>query len=342
MEGKNILDLNISQSKKATSFEDKGDIEEMSQDSDKSSDGSDKVTKANPKPLEVIKIEEFKINSNIGEGSFGVIYSAENLRSREKFAMKKIIVNNDEDLKMFMVEFELVSKYVHKNILSIYGMCNKVLDFSTKVLYILMELANSDWDKEIKNRYKSNSFYSENDLIAILKQIVSALSFLQVKGISHRDIKPQNILVFPNNVYKIADFGEAKEMKQTNKEIETLRGTELYMSPVLFNTLRHTDKNDVKHNAYKSDVFSLGYCILYAATLSFKILYDLRSVTHQKYVVNIIKTYLSKKYSSKFIEFVSKMIDVSEANRFDFVELKNYLNENYYILVLLSNTYIDE
>ena len=280
-------------------------------------------------PLMTINVDDYRIKQNIGEGSFGIIYSAENIMTKEKFAMKKIILNSDEDINLFKSEFELVNKFPHKNIVTIYGLCNKTLDFSTKVLYILMELAISDWDKEIKNRLKLNSFYKEQDLINLLKQIVLSLSFLQEKGISHRDIKPQNVLIFANNSYKIADFGEAKEVKQANKQMETLRGTELYMSPILFTTLRNSQNNNVIHNAFKSDVFSLGYCILYAATLSFKVLYDLRNVTNQKYVINIIKTYLSKKYSVKFVEFVSKMVDVNESSRFDFIELNKYLKENF-------------
>ena len=313
-----VLDLNISLNtpSKKTSFDD--------EHKDDESEASNTI-----KPLEAFNIEDYKIISNIGEGSFGVIYSAENQISKEKFAMKKIIVNNDEDLKLFMNEFELVNRFPHKNILKIFGLCSKVLDFSTKVLYIQMELAITDWDKEIKNRFKTNSFYKENEIILILKQIVQSLSFLQEKGISHRDVKPQNILIFPENIYKVADFGEAKEMKISNKQLETLRGTELYMSPILFTTLRNTSKNNVQHNTYKSDVFSLGYCILYAATLSFKVLYDIRHVNNQKNVINTIKTYLGKKYSSTFIEMVCSMVDVNESQRFDFAMLNKHLRDNF-------------
>ena len=290
-------------------------------------EGNEEMVEA--EPLVNFNIEDFKIISNIGEGSFGVIYSTENITTKEKFAMKKMLVNNDEDLKIIRNEFELIHKFPHKNILKIYGLCSKTLDFSTKVLYIQMEIALSDWDKEIKNRFKSNSFYKEAEIVNILQQIVKALCYLQKKGISHRDIKPQNILIFAENKYKIADFGEAKEVTMTHKQLNTLRGTELYMSPILFTTLRNTNKNNVKHNIYKSDVFSLGYCILFAATLSYKILYDLRHVNNQKYVNNIIKTYLGKKYSSAFIDCVCKMVDVNEETRFDFIELNKEIRENF-------------
>ncbi len=274
-------------------------------------------------------IEDYKILSSIGEGSFGIIYACENIQTKEKFALKKIIVNSEDEMESFVKEYKLIRKAKHKNILTIYGMCKKVLDFSTRVLYIIMELSNSDWDKEIKSRYKLNNFYKENELISLIKQTTESLAFLQGNGISHRDIKPQNILVFPNQLVKIADFGEAKEIRLSKKQMGTLRGTELYMSPVLFSALRMNSSNNVEHNAYKSDVFSLGYCILYAATLSFQILYDIRNVTNQKNILNILKRYLMKRYSMKLIELVARMIDVSEVMRFDFIELNEYLNMNF-------------
>ena len=279
--------------------------------------------------LNEFNIEDYKIISTIGEGSFGVIYCAENQFTKERYAMKKIILNNDEDLRMFMMEFEMVNKYPHENILKILGLCNKVLDFSTKVLYIKLEQAISDWDKEIKTRNERNEYYLENDLVIILKQIVAALCFLQEKGISHRDVKPQNILIFPNNIFKVADFGEAKEVKQANRQIETLRGTELYMSPILFTTLRTTNKNNVQHNSYKSDVFSLGYCFLYAATLSFKILYEIRHLKNPKTVSHIIRNYLCIKYSKKFSDLLSRMLEINETIRFDFISLNKYIHENF-------------
>ena len=58
-----------------------------------------------------------------------------------------------------------------------------------------MELASSDWEKEILERKKTNSYYSEYDLMTILYSLVKSLSLLQQKNISHRDIKPQNILI---------------------------------------------------------------------------------------------------------------------------------------------------
>ena len=88
-------------------------------------------------------------------------------------------------------------------------------------------------------------------LIIILKQLVSALVYLQKeKSVSHRDIKCENILIFKNFVYKLCDFGEAKQKVERNIR-KTLRGTDFYMSPLLYNGLINHE-NYVKHNPYKS------------------------------------------------------------------------------------------
>ena len=95
--------------------------------------------------------------------------------------------------------------------LDILGICIRCLDQTTYVLYVLMDLALHDWDFEIEERKKKKNYYTEKELITILKQISSALLYLQrVKRIAHRDVKPENILVFNDGIYKLGDFGEAK------------------------------------------------------------------------------------------------------------------------------------
>ena len=100
-----------------------------------------------------------------------------------------------------------------------------------------MERAQSDWNIEIKRRKIAKKFYKEYEIISILKQLSQGLFFLQKNKIAHRDIKPQNILIFPNNIYKIADMGEAKEIDKNKMQMATLRGSELFMSIILIKVI---------------------------------------------------------------------------------------------------------
>ena len=189
-------------------------------------------------------------------------------------------------------------------------------------------MAICDWDKEIKNRLQIKKYYKENELISILKQLVNALLFMQKEmNIAHRDIKPQNILIFNNGLYKIADFGEAKEVK-ISKQLNTLRGTELYMSPLLYDGLKK-DKDDVTHNPYKSDVFSLGFCFMYSSSLNFNIIYEVRDLYDMGKLDKILHKHLKNKYTEKFIKIIELMLEVDESERIDFLDLDSIINENF-------------
>ena len=278
--------------------------------------------------LPKFNIDYYIIKNQIGSGSFGIIFQVYNIKSRCKFALKKIIAPDISTLQKFVKEFELVHQNTHNHILDLIGVSIQCIDITNYVLYVLMDLAENDWDKEINYRAKIKKYYTENELINILKQLNSALYFLQkYKKIAHRDIKPENILIFKNDIFKIGDFGEAKENKNP-KQFNTLRGTELYMSPLLYNSL-HEKKEDVKHNQYKSDMFSLGYCFVYAASLNLDIIFKIRDINNTISLKKILMIEFNKRYSGKFVDLILKMIDYNEERRIDFIELEKILREEF-------------
>ena len=270
--------------------------------------------------------EDYNVITQLGEGTFGKIYLVED-HKKNLFCLKKMITSNKANYEELSREYDIFIKYKHKSILSILGISKKMIEETTYCIYILMEVAKTDWEKEINERQMKNKFYSEDELINILNQLTSALVYLQKNNISHRDIKAQNILVFENNIFKIADFGEAKQFKKKNDVMSTLRGTELYMSPLLFNGLQKRIF-DIKHNPFKSDVFSLGMCLLFASTLRIKNLCKIRDciddVKLQIYLMKVV----SHRYSLKFVKLLNQMLCYREESRPDFYELENIL-ENY-------------
>ena len=241
--------------------------------------------------------------------------------------MKKIVLSEELDVKSVINEYKMCHKLKHPNIVKILGVYNNKLDKTTFVVYVLMEVGITDWEKEIKSLHERKIDYTENQLIFIMKQLIPVLSFLQKNNISHRDIKPQNILVFKNNVYKLADFGEAKKIgfSTLNLVSNSLRGTELYMSPLLFNGLRN-GQVDIKHNVFKSDVYSFGLCILCAASTDNKPIFEIRKFIDMENVKKYIFRILQNKYSLKFIEFLISMLEIHEKNRPDFIQLENNIS----------------
>ena len=271
-------------------------------------------------------IEEYTINRKLGEGSYGIIHCIIKEDTKEKFALKKIIAQSLQKVTEFVKEFELVNLCQHPNILKIYGLNINLLEHSTYSIQVLMEKAERDWNKDIKRRMQEEKYYTEKELLSIMKQLTLALLYLKEKlNIAHRDIKPQNVLIFENGIFKLADFGEAKEVK-LSKELNTLRGTELYMSPSLYNGLKE-NKDDIEHNPFKSDLFSLGFCFVYAATMDFNLLYDLRNINNDIDMKKKLNEYLKNKYSEKFIWILGKMVELNETNRFDFNELNSEIDK---------------
>ena len=280
----------------------------------------------------------YKIIRQIGKGTYGEIYLVQDPKTLALYALKKILISDSLELKDNQEEYNLTWKLTHENpelkIAKKYAIEIKKLDKYNLVMYILMEAANCDWEQELLNRQKANAFYTEKELIMILKSLVKTFAILQKKGISHRDVKPQNILCFGNEGYKLTDFGEAKKKNQqiaiknlygfeqnTNKQ--RIRGTELYMSPILFRALQSKIIENVQYNAYKSDVFSLGMCFLLASSLNYHSLFEIREVFDMKIIERVVNKYLGNLYSQNYINLIFNMLQVDEKLRPDFIELNS-------------------
>ena len=279
--------------------------------------------------LTFINPDDFKIIKQIGYGSFGKIYKTLNIRNDLKYALK-VINNNLDNILYHQEKVRLIMDFEKKikcdGLIKIYG------DYYHKkrnqyFYYEVLELADRDWEQEILLRRKKCQYYPEHELIKILFGLVKTLSLLQKNHITHRDIKLQNILLL-DNTYKICDFGEARKLSQKGIIVQPVRGSELFMSPIQFFGLEN--KLDyVQHNTYKSDVFSLGMCILFAANLSDDCLYDIRELTDMKEIENILMSYLRRRYSIKFIHLLLIILEFEEKNRPDFISLEQIISNSF-------------
>ena len=291
-----------------------------------------KVNIFNLEPKEHFDPVEFKSLKLIGDGSYGKIYLVQWVKNNKKYALKKEPIKTNDIANKRKEKIKLVNDFLKKTkcpgIIKIYGnVVKKEKDEQDYYYYVLMELADKDWEKEIIDRKKYNIFYTEKELYIIMYQLISTMALLQKNHITHRDIKPQNILI-SKGTFKLSDFGEARTLKRTGIIISRVRGTELFMSPVLFHGLKHK-LSQVGHNTFKSDVFSLGLCFLLAGSLTFNSLYGIREVNDIKVIEEHLDKYLSERYSIKIIKIILDMLQIDENLRPDFVALekKYFLNK---------------
>jgi serine/threonine protein kinase len=238
--------------------------------------------------------------------------------------MKKLIADGPDELQKFKNNialynsFNLLGKNSNKNILPYFKYLIKKLDITTYSIYITMPLAECDWHKLITDK---KNIQSEKVLHKFLKCLAIAGSFLQKSNVAHRDIKPQNVLITKQNEIFLTDFDEAINVK-TAIGIYDIRGSEAYMSPILEKNLILGQKK-VKHNVFKSDVYSLGLSFVYAMTKNLEILPKIKKCEDDKINEKLLRDNIIKggKYSEDFIKTIMKMVAYDEKNRYDFHEL---------------------
>jgi serine/threonine protein kinase len=136
----------------------------------------------------------------IGEGSSGKIYKILAKDSKEILAAKIIKVQSQTcELQSVEQEIKIMSSCSHLNIIK----CLGVEIFAGEV-WILLEYCEGHSLADIMKMRKRA--YTEQEIAAIMKQVIEGLSFLHKRNIVHRDIKASNLL-YQKGVVKIADFG---------------------------------------------------------------------------------------------------------------------------------------
>jgi len=189
---------------------------------------------------------------------------------------------------------------------------------------IVMEyFERGDLEDEIRRRKHAACYWSEDLFVSLLEQIVEALAVLQRDRICHRDIKPQNIFVASGTRLKLGDFGVSlREFTAASSE-RTLVGTPIYLSPLCAQAFLagelHTGSAGVRHDVYKSDVFSLGLTFLRMASL--RNIRGLNAGSQGEIDGRVGET----RYSPKTQLVLRTMLAMEEGSRPDFIQLAHYM-----------------
>ena len=289
---------------------------------------SNSIPNKKEEPKNDFNTREFKIIKKLGEGTFGKIYAIKWLKTNELFALKKMDLC-EYDLYVFKKKVRIIQDFIkttgHNGLIKLYGdKCIPRQKIDEFFYYVIMELAETDLEKEINKRRSYNRFYTEEELLNFILQMVKTLSLMEKNSITHRDVKPQNILL-TKGLYKLCDFGETKIISGVGPILQAVRGSELYMSPILFYAYNRNVPN-VLHNTYKSDVFSLGMCALLVAALTVRPLCDIREIKNMVTIETIVINSLVNRYSKKMINLILKMLEIDENIRMDFIQLEEYIS----------------
>ena len=193
-------------------------------------------------------IIHYHILEKIGQGGMGVVYLAEDIKLKRNVAVKFLphhITANEEDRKRFEIEAQAAACLNHPNITTIYSIEEFDDPQGGKVVFIIMEYIDGE---ELKNKIKEGNIPIE-EAVDIAFQIAEGLEAAHKKGIIHRDIKSQNIMITSEGKVKIMDFGLAKISGTQVTSAGSTVGTVAYMSP------EQARGEEVDHRA---DIWSFG------------------------------------------------------------------------------------
>jgi len=195
--------------------------------------------------MSVSRIGPYSIVRELGEGATSNVYLAIRDKSYASVALKQLRRGCQTDLHkaMFATEVELGRKMEHKNIVRVLD-----ADLNEKSgAYLVMEYVNG---VPLDHHDHPDTLLPLEKVLSITAQMAEALRYAASLGVVHRDVKPGNIILKPNGIAKLADFGCAIPVSQMGAVVA---GSLAYMSP---------EQLEGEALDARSDIYSLG-AVLY-------------------------------------------------------------------------------
>ncbi len=189
--------------------------------------------------------DRFVLEDIVGSGGMAIVYRATDRVTGNTVAVKILkeeFVSDEQFRRRFLNESRAISMLRHRNIVSVID-----FDFEGNLQYIVMEYVDGI---TLKDFIRSQKIIPAGIAIKVTMQILSALQHAHERGVIHRDIKPQNIMILNDGTIKVMDFGIARINKfETITMTDKAIGTVYYISP---------EQARGEHTDERSDIYSIG------------------------------------------------------------------------------------
>ncbi|XP_046809348.1 uncharacterized protein LOC111687054 isoform X2 [Lucilia cuprina] len=196
----------------------------------------------------LLRVGCYDLEKTIGKGNFAVVKLASNIITKTKVAIKIIDKTclNEEYLAKTYREISILKKLRHRHITRLYEVMQ-----SETMIYLVTEYAPNG---EIFDHLVENGRMKEPEAARVFTQLVFAVDYCHSKGVVHRDLKAENVLLDKDMNIKLADFGFSNRYEEGNF-LRTWCGSPPYAAPEVFQGL--------EYDGPRADIWSLGV-VLYA------------------------------------------------------------------------------
>lgn len=186
----------------------------------------------------------YEIRELIGIGGMANVYRCYDTIDDREVAIKILkdeFLNNEEFIRRFKNESKAIAVLSHPNIVKVYD-----VSFGDMIQYIVMEYIDGITLKEYINQ---QNVLTWKETVHLITQVLAALQHAHSKGVVHRDIKPQNMMLLSDGTIKVTDFGIARFSNATRTMTEQAIGSVHYIAP-------EQAKGDITDG--KTDIYSIG------------------------------------------------------------------------------------
>ena len=183
-------------------------------------------------------INEFTIISEIGRGGYSRVYLVEHKVTKRRYALKSAfrMKEGKDRSERAMTEIRLLRKLKHPNIIRLKGYFS-----DDEYIYMVLEfIEGKDCSKFFKHELPS-----KEQVKSIMKQLVSAVLYCHQKGVIHRDIKLENILIDNHGQIRLTDFGLSVKMEDDTEMFDGILGTSRYISAEMLAKTGYNSSTDV-------------------------------------------------------------------------------------------------